>query len=167
MNNDLFIREKLAKWGSNTAKGGFKNENDIVAKFNNWRKDKDARKWLKLMNYALKEIERVKAVKIHGYKTDVQIQITIYMKEAISAENLSVKLVSNPQGFNQVDKRRIDRYVELWNIPSGIANALKLFTGEISPDKNIKLKDKRRMLLSEMSIGVRDRILQFLEQIRF
>ena len=32
--------------GSQTAKNGFKNEDDIVDKFNNWNQDEDAKKWI-------------------------------------------------------------------------------------------------------------------------
>ena len=85
--------------GSQTAKNGFKNEDDIVAKFNNWEKDIEAKTWLILMKYKISEIDYVKAVKIHGYKTDVQVQITIKLKKAIDVENLQVKLVSNIKGF--------------------------------------------------------------------
>ncbi|KKR78014.1 MAG: hypothetical protein UU24_C0043G0005 [Candidatus Nomurabacteria bacterium GW2011_GWA2_40_9] len=98
--------------GSETAKGGFRNEDDVIARFNNWKKDEVAQKWLVIMGYVIKEIEYVKAVKVGGnYKTDVQVQVTIKLKEAIDCENLSVKLVSNPQGFNQIDKREIGKYV--------------------------------------------------------
>lgn len=45
--------------GSQTAKNGFKNEDDIVDKFNNWNKDEDAKKWLLIMQYNLEEIEYV------------------------------------------------------------------------------------------------------------
>jgi hypothetical protein len=151
----------LKKLGSDTAKGGFKNEDDIVLKFNNWEKDEDAKKWLVIMGYPIDEIEKVKAVKLHGYKTDVQAQITIYMKKAIAAENLSVKLVSNPQGFNQVDKRWIDKYVELWNIPEDIILILKMFTGEISPKEIKGLRDRRRVFLDEMDEAARNKILNF------
>ncbi|NQU83468.1 MAG: type II restriction endonuclease, partial [Parcubacteria group bacterium] len=113
-------RKKLVIRGSNTAKAGFRNEDDIVKKFNNWETDKNSQRWLELMGYPLNEIERVKAVKLHGYKTDVQVQITVEMKEAIATENLSIKLVSNPQGFNQIDKRWIAKYVEMCNIPDDI-----------------------------------------------
>lgn len=51
--------------GSQTAKNGFKNEDDIVAKFNNWEKDIEAKTWLILMKYKISEIDYVKAVKIH------------------------------------------------------------------------------------------------------
>lgn len=150
----------LKKLGSTTARGGFKNEDAVVGKFNNWQNDKDAQEWLKTMGYELKEIDKVVAVKVHGYKTDVQVQITIYLKKAISAENLSVKLVSNPQGFNQVDKRWIDAYIQLWNMPAKVATALKLFTGEIKPNRG-GLRDSRRMFLDEMDRENQKAIVDF------
>jgi len=92
----------LVERGSQTAKDGFRNEDDIVKKFNSWKKDKDAQAWLTLMKYKLSEIDYVEAIKISGYKTDVQVQITIKLKNAIDVENLQVKSVSNPKGFNQI-----------------------------------------------------------------
>ena len=153
-------KKDLIKLGSQTAKGGFRNEDDIVRKFNDWKTDEDAQKWLVIMGYPVKEIEKVEAMKLHGYKTDVQVQIMIYLKKAIAAENLSVKLVSNPQGFNQIDKRWVDKYVEVWEIPADITKILKIFTGEISPTKS-GLKDKRRMFLSEMSASDQKKIIDY------
>lgn len=155
---------KLRRLGSRTAKGGFKTEKDIAGKFNQWQEDEDAREWLKIMNYDLKKIEKVKAIIITGsHKTDVQVQVTIYFKEAIARENLSVKLVSNPQGFNQIDKRWIDKYVAMWNIPKDIANVLKLFTGEIKPNKE-NLRDPRRMFLNEMNLKTQKLIIDFFDR---
>lgn len=154
-------KKKLAKLGSRTAKRGFRSERDIVRKFNNWRNDEDAQDWLQIMGYDLKKIEKVRAIIITGsHKTDVQVQITIYFKEAIAVENLSVKLVSNPQGFNQIDKRWVDKYVEMWNIPENITTALKLFTGEIEP-KRKNLRDPRRMFLDEMDNKTQKTIVDF------
>jgi len=85
----------LVERGSQTAKDGFRNEDDIVEKFNDWKKDKDAQAWLILMKYKLSEIENVEAVKISGYKTDVQVQVTIKLKKTIDVENLQVKLVKS------------------------------------------------------------------------
>ena len=148
--------------GSYTAKAGFKNEKEIVVKFNNWKIDKDARQWLSIMGYPIKEIENVKAVKLtNKYKTDVQVQITIYMKKAISAENLSIKLVSNSKGFNQVDKRWVKKYAEMWNIPEDVTKILKLFTGEINPKHKKNLKDRRRMFFSEMTQKQQEKVLRF------
>jgi len=163
MNN---IKE-LVKRGSATARGGFRNEDDVVRKFNNWKKDEDAKKWLKIMNYKLNEIEKVEAIKITGsHKTDVQVKIKVYLKNAIAAENISVKLVSRHSGFNQIDKRWIDKYKELWNMPSNVVKILKLFTGEIKPRKN-NSKNKRRMFLDEMKKKDRDVIIDFFESNKF
>lgn len=157
--------EEATALGSATAKGGFKNEQDIVNKFNNWKNDKEAKDWLSIMGYDLKEVEKVKAIRLHGYKTDIQVQVTIETKKAISVENLSVKLVSNPQGYNQVDKRWVDKYKELWDIPDDIVKTLKYFTGEIKPHKT-NVRDKRRMFLDEMDTKVQIRMIAFFEKNR-
>jgi len=162
-------KKNLIKRGSATAKGGFRNEKDVINKFNNWQKDEVARKWLEAMGYKLNDIEYVKATKIRGsYKADVQvrIQITIKLKSQSDIQNLQVKLVSNPQGFNQIDKRHVDMYAELWNIPNEITRLLKLFTGEIKPIIK-KLKDSRRMFLSEFSNEDQERILDFFKHNKF
>ena len=148
--------------GSETAKGGFRNEDEVIDKFNNWENDEVSQDWLIAMNYVIKEIEFVKAVKIGGnFKTDVQVQVTIKLKEAIDCENLSIKLVSNPQGFNQIDKREIDKYVVMWNIPKDIETILRLFTGKIEPKDKNGLKDPRRMFLTEISQDDRDKLVSF------
>lgn len=165
MTRNELIRDKI-RLGSRAAKRGFETERDVVDEFNNWKDNEDAQQWLTIMGYDLKEIEKVKAIIITGsHKTDVQVQITIYLKEAIAVENLSIKLVSNPQGFNQVDKRWIDKYVEMWNIPESIAKALKLFTGEIKP-KRKDLRDPRRMFLDEMDVLSQKLIIDFFSENR-
>ena len=141
---------KEQKLGSKTAKNGFKNEKDIVSKFNNWKKDNEAKIWLKVMGYKLSEIEYVEAIILSGYKTDVQVQVSIKLKKAIDVENLQVKLVSNLKGFNQIDKRWVDKYVEMWSIPDNVTKLLKKYTGEIKPTiKNPK--DERRTFVNEFS----------------
>ena len=136
--------------GSNTAKNGFKNEDDIVSKFNNWKKDADAQAWLTIMNYTLNAIEFVEAIKLSAYKTDVQVQVTIKLKKAIDIQNLQVKLVSNPKGFNQIDKRWVDKYVEMWDMPKNIISMLKRYTGEETPSTK-NTRDKIRMFANEFS----------------
>jgi hypothetical protein len=147
--------------GSQTAKNGFLNEDDIVSKFNNWIIDEDAQKWLLIMEYDFSKVEYVKAVKLSGFKTDVQVQITIKLKKAIDVQNLQVKLVSNPKGFNQIDKRWVDKYVEMWNIPANISIILKRYTGEIKPNI-LTPKDKRRMFANEFSEKEQSDILLWL-----
>ncbi|MFA5232090.1 MAG: type II restriction endonuclease [Candidatus Paceibacterota bacterium] len=160
---DLKLLE-LIKRGSATAKGGFKNEQDVVDKFNAWKTDEDAQKWLQVMGYNLKDIEKVRAVKITGsHKTDVQVEITIYFKKGTGIENVSIKLVSNDQGFNQIDKRWVDKYVELWGIPSDIAKNLKYFTGEMTPTKPNK-NDPRRIFLTDLKEEEQNKMVDFFEK---
>lgn len=147
--------------GSLTAKNGFANEDDIISKFNNWKIDKTAQIWLNIMQYDIENIEYVKAVKLSGFKTDVQVQVTIKLKDAIDAQNLQVKLVSNPKGFNQIDKRWIDKYIEMWNIPFEVSQILKKYTGEIPPD-NKKLKDSRRMFANEFTEDEQNLVIEWL-----
>jgi hypothetical protein len=149
--------------GSQTAKNGFRNEDDIVRKFNDWNNDKDAQDWLIIMKYKLSEIEYVEAIKISGYKTDVQVQVTIKLKKAIDVENIQVKLVSNPKGFNQIDKQWVDKYVEMWDIPSQIVSILKRYTGEEKPSIK-KPKDKRRMFADEFTEVEQKAILNWLRK---
>ncbi|MBS1571733.1 MAG: type II restriction endonuclease [Bacteroidetes bacterium] len=149
--------------GSQTAKNGFLNEDDVVNKFNNWKSDEDAQKWLLIMQYDLNEIEYVQAVKLNGCKTDVQAQVTIKLKAAIDCQNLQVKLVSNPKGFNQIDKRWVNKYVEMWGIPPDIEHLLKKYTGEIEP--NIpNPKDTRRMFVNEFTETEQNNILNWLNK---
>ena len=155
----------LIKRGSKTAKDGFKNENDVVDKFNNWQNDDLAKEWLKAMNYNLNEIKYVKASKIKGsFKADIQVQINveIKLKKLLDVQNLQVKLVSNPAGFNQIDKRWVDKYVELWNVPNEITKILKHFAGELLPYiKNPK--DERRMFMNEFTNDEQKFVVDFIK----
>jgi len=154
------LKEMIAL-GSKTARGGFSNERDIAKKFESWKNDADAQEWLVLMGYIISEIDKVEAEIVHGYKTDLQVKITIYLKKAISSENLSIKLVSNPTGFNQVDKRWVDKYVEMWEIPDDVVSLLKMFTGETKPPSTLKLKDTRKMFFTEMDKVSQDKVINF------
>lgn len=155
------LKEQLL--GSQTAKNGFLNEDDIVNKFNNWKVDEDAQKWLLIMQYKLSEIKYVEAVKLSGFKTDVQVQVTIKLKDLIDCQNLQVKLVSNPKGFNQIDKPWISKYVEMWNIPQNIELLLKKYTGEIEPEIP-NSKDKRRLFANEFTKIEQKEILDWLSK---
>jgi hypothetical protein len=118
----------LIELGSKTAKNGFANEIDVINIFNDWKNNKIAQDWLSAMNYCIDNIEYVSASKIKGsYKADIQvkIRIVIKIKSQEDLQNLQVKLVSNKQGFNQIDKRWVDKYAELWNMPENIITILK------------------------------------------
>ena len=166
MKNKKKSLKQMIALGSKTAKGGFSNEQDVIDRFNNWKTDKTAQEWLAEMNYKISDIEYVKASKVRGqYKADIQVRIMIVikLKSQEDLQNLQVKLVSNPQGFNQIDKRKVNKYVEFWNIPQDITKILKLFTGETKPTKS-GLRDARRMFLDEMSQPDQDKLVDFFKR---
>jgi hypothetical protein len=157
--------DNLVKKGSKTAKDGFKNEDEVINRFNNWKNDSLARDWLKEMNYDLNQIEYVKAFKIKGsFKADIQVQINIEikLKKLFDVQNLQVKLASNFVGFNQIDKRWVDKYVELWNISSEVATILKYFTGELMPYVE-NSKDARRMFMNEFTEYEQGIVIDFIK----
>ncbi|OIO42885.1 type II restriction endonuclease [Candidatus Pacearchaeota archaeon CG_4_10_14_0_2_um_filter_35_33] len=165
----------LIRIGSETAKGGFVNEKAIAKKFDNWKEDKEAQKWLKIMGYNLNEIEKVEAVILHGYKTDVQIKVTITLKEAISVQNLSIKKANNDADYNQIDKRWVKNYIELWSIPENIVNLLEIFCGKISPKQLLReekitkqkyesLRDKRRFFVDEFENRDKKLLIDFFKK---
>lgn len=154
------VMSDLVRIGSETAKSGFANERDIAAKFKAWKNDIEAQKWLVIMHYDLKQIEEVDAIILHGYKTDVQVKIIIKMKNGFAVENISIKKTNIKANFNQIDKRWVDHYKKMWDIPNDITELLKRFTGEITPEQLLKegnisetiyksLRDKRRFFLDE------------------
>lgn len=143
--------------GSQTAKDGFKNEDEIRDKFNNWKADADARAWLATMGYRPESVESVTAVKPHGEKADVEV--TIKTRSGEQTEGISIKLVSSPNGFNQIDKRWLRQYVKLWSMPKDAENALKLFLGETPPSK--PSRDAKRMFLNELEPESRQAVIDF------
>jgi len=175
--------------GSKTAKGGFANEKAICSKFNNWKTDNEAQIWLKIMGYNPKEIDSVEAIQIpmrmkkedvenlgikekfeelmKFKKADAQIRIVIIIGKIIKVENLSLKKANSDADYNQVDKRWVDTYKEIWKFNDEIAFGLKLFTGEIDPFsypeiiKGKTLRDKRRMFLDELPEELREKIIKF------
>ena len=150
----------LVQKGSQTAKNGFKNEQDICDKFNNWENDKEAQQWLNVMQYNLSDIEYVNAIVLHGYKADINVKVQIKLKSALDIQNIQVKLVSNKKGFNQVDKRWLSHYKEMWNMPADVYQLLQYYTGEIKPYiKNVR--DSRRMFIDEFTIQEQNLLLEW------
>ncbi|MBP9936041.1 MAG: hypothetical protein KBF52_09710 [Pyrinomonadaceae bacterium] len=150
-------RAEKVELGSNTAKNGFKNEDEIRDKFNNWKTDSEARIWLGAMGFKLTEVEAVAATKPHGEKADVEIVVTT--KTGERKEGISIKLVSSPNGFNQIDKRWLAHYVKMWKIPADVEAALKLFVGETPPTKAGRSAD--RMFLNELDAATQKAVIDF------
>jgi Prolyl-tRNA synthetase, C-terminal len=57
--------EILRNRGSQTARKGFANENQIADKFNNWKVDSEAKEWLNIMGYNLSDIEKGGFISAH------------------------------------------------------------------------------------------------------
>ena len=143
--------------GSETAKGGFRNEDEIRDKFNNWQADADARAWLSAMNYDVNSIQSVLAAKPHGEKADVEVKVKT--RSAETKAGISIKLVSSPSGFNQIDKRWLATYAKKWSMPQAVQNGLKLFVGETPPTRSSR--DPKRMYLNELDADTQKAIIDF------
>ncbi len=144
--------------GSATAKGGFRNENDIRDKFINWREDADARAWLTAIGYDTSTIKDVTAAKPSGEKADVVVTVT--KSDGVERRHgISIKLVSSSNGFNQIDKRWLRQYAKMWNMPSDIVVALRLYVGEDPPVG--KTRRPERMFLTEMPKETQTAVVEF------
>jgi len=174
--------------GSQTAKNGFRNEDEIRDKFNAWKTDDDAKAWLAVMNYKFSDIASLSATKPHGEKADVEVRIRLVVPSRKDTkptttpsaptkgvgtatpplkggeleerrEGISIKLVSSPNGFNQIDKRWLSHYVKMWKMPADTEAALKLFLGENAPIGQTRKPD--RMYLNELDAAAQKAVIDF------
>ncbi len=148
---------QTAAKGSETAKAGFRNEAEIAAKFNNWQADQDARLWLAAMGFAPARVESVSATRPHGEKSDVEV--TVKAGGVTSVKGISIKLVSNETGFNQIDKRWVATYAKVWKMPPNVAESLRYFVGEVAPSKPVRTAG--RMYLNELTKDQQQAVIDF------
>ena len=80
-------------------------------------------------------------------------------KTSERVERISIKLVSSPNGFNQIDKRWVKTYATLWTMPPDVVESLKLFVGETPPRESSR--DKRRMYLDELDQKAQQAVVDF------
>ena len=150
--------------GSQTARNGFLNEQFVIDEFNSWQVGGLATKWLTKMGYNPIDIDYVSASKVQGsYKADVQVSVRVSIKLHMleDIQNIQVKLVSNPRGFNQIDKRWLAKYKEMWDIPYDVLQILRHYTGELPPII-LNPRDSRRMFIDEFSLEDQKKLIQFL-----
>ncbi|MEO7673931.1 MAG: type II restriction endonuclease [Pyrinomonadaceae bacterium] len=143
--------------GSQTAKNGFRNEDEIAAKFNNWKTDNEAKIWLGFMGNKMGQIESVSASKPHGEKADIEVKVRT--KTGEKSNGISIKLVSTSNGFNQIDKRWLAHYVRMWKVPADVEAALKFYLGEVKPNK--PSRDADRMYINEFDAATQKKIVDF------
>ncbi|MGC7560684.1 type II restriction endonuclease [Pasteurella sp. PK-2025] len=153
----------LVTLGSKTARNGFKNEQDIADRFNHWQEHHEAQEWLKMMGYDLSEIRSVKATVLHGYKADVNVQVYVFFKDTVDIRNIQVKLVSNKKGFNQIDKRWVKAYQDIWQFDDQLLRLLQHFTGELPPYLT-NSKSQKRMFITEFSENEQALILNWFKK---
>src|SRR3989344_1802130 len=84
----------LVRIGSETAKGGFANEKTIAKKFENWRKDKEAKRWVK--NY----------VNMWEIPDNIAILLKIFCGEISPSELLKERKITKQKYDSLRDKRR-------------------------------------------------------------
>ncbi len=154
----LSAQSSAVERGSQTAKGGFRNENDIRDKFNNWRTDDDARAWLRALGYDPTFIDNVTATKPSGEKADITVSVSDANGQALS-HGISIKLVSSQNGFNQIDKRWLRHYAQMWEMPPDVVAVMRLYLGEDPP--NAKSRRPERMFLSELPAASQNTVLEF------
>lgn len=105
-------------------------------------------------------------------KADAQVRIIIKIANILKIENLSLKKANSDADYNQIDKRTVDDYQEMWKFDDEIAFWVKLFTGELNPKKYTrktgvkKFRDKRRLFLNEMPDEIQEKIISFFEKNR-
>jgi len=109
------------------------------------------------MGYRAKDISAVSAQKPHGEKADIQVRVRTTAGEKI--EGISIKLANIEQGFNQIDKRWLQQYAAKWKMPADIEAALKLFVGEVKPNK--PSRNLERMFLIELTAEQQKRVVDF------
>jgi len=110
------------------------------------------------MSFRIDQIATVTARKPHGEKAD--IEVLVKTKTGLEKkEGVSIKLVSSPNGFNQVDKRWLRQYVKLWSMPKDVETALKLFLGETPPPKPSRIAN--RMFLNELDPTEQQAVVDF------
>ncbi len=138
-------------------------ESKVVDTFKNWKEDKEAKKWLEIMGYQIKEIEAINInTPKNSYKYDIQLEIK-FVNKSIEIVNLQLKIIQNEIFFNQIDKGRLKKYGELWTIPEDVYKLLEYFTGDRKPKIN-NIEDERRMHFNEFSKEEQEIIVKFFSE---
>lgn len=152
-------RDAEIRRGSETAKGGFRNEEDVCTAFNEWPHDAEARGWLATMHGHLDSIKTVTASVPRGAKAKTDVEVRVTTPDGETRYGISIKLVSTKGGFNQIDKRWLDTYATMWNMPPDVIDALKRFVGETPP--TTPGRDPDRMFLTELPPDSQQKVVDF------
>jgi len=121
-------KETPAEVGSRTASGGFRNERYFRDLLNNSLDSEEARDLLNQLNINYHKIKILEVKKLGGiYKPDNQIFIK-FNDGTSQTINISNKK-QDDFGFNQLDRRTVDKYSEIFSLSSLTKNTLKKYCG--------------------------------------
>lgn len=137
---------------------------DVTKILRYWYSNQLAQTWLSLMQYDVSRVKNIKISLTNKNSNEGCIELIAYdgaLKKLKNIQNLQVKLISNKSDFNQIDKRSVDTYKSLWDMPNAISKTLKHFTGELSPYID-NSRDSRRMFIDELSNKDREALFTFL-----
>lgn len=146
---------------SDIASSGFRNEDWVVGEFNNWGHSLWGSSWLRAMGYESPTKVCAQTTRKMGFfnKADVLV-LADNNVEWISVK----KFVAS---FNQIDKRRVNNFARLWNMPDSVVETLRMYCGEKGhqPDDDLRVyRDKRRFMMTELDQGRQDAVLEFLDR---
>lgn len=156
--------------GSETAKSGFVNEDFVVNEFNKEKTSRYAKKWLAEMGYDITKISKVNA------KTTRNLGLGVIKSDMIILVNkhkVGISIKKATANFNQIDKRWVDTYQKLLEIPQDVVIILKKYVGEEGfqpkdfPECKIEeLKDRRRFYMNELPEREQKILFSYLECIK-
>ena len=152
---------------SKIAKSGFITEDQVVYEFHNWHNSKHAKKWLEAMGYFKVKSVNANTTRSMGKNSKADVIVTIKdSNNIIIAIGISIKKFT--ANFNQIDKRKIDNYQPMWNIPNDVIIILKKYCGQegyrpkdMNPTPTVI--DERRFFLNELTRNEQNKILEFFE----
>ena len=146
---------------SETAKGGFRNEDWVVDQFNGWNAGSRAEEWLGIMGHARPKKVCAQTTRKMGFfnKADVLVLVD----ECV--EWVSVKKFT--ASFNQIDKHWVKDFAKMWRMPNDVADSLRMYCGESGfrptdcANSAAHTRDERRFFMDELSDAQQKKILSF------
>ncbi len=149
---------------SETAKSGFIAEDQVVHHLNNWNSSEFAMQWLSVIGYSKIKSVKAKTTRSMGINSKADVLVEVNGDKSIG---ISIKKFT--ASFNQIDKRKVDNYQKMWNVPKDVIIILKKYCGQegFRPmDKNPtpKVKDQRRYFLTELTSNEQKKIIGFFDK---
>ena len=149
---------------SQTALSGFRNEDWVVGQFNGHRGGSYGAGWLAAMGYENFSRVCAQTTRKMGFYNKADVLVLVDG----NVEWISVKKFI--ASFNQIDKRRVGVFADLWKMPAAVADSLRMYCGEegYRPDDTCRpisaLRDPRRFFMDELPDGQKEQVVSFLNK---